>query len=481
MKNKTKIVLEWTIFSILALIFFLFASLFFYQKAYAGKIYNNVTVAGIDLSGKTKKQATYIVENSLTSVLSKEVTFVADEAELKIPVSETGLSFNIEETVENAYQAGRDVSFIKELYFSAITVIVNSDLDVSATINEENFNKLIAEKIPGLNKEPKDAEIVIDSGSVSISTEESGQAVDTENIKNELIEIGKEKENATDLTITLLTTPANPEVLSANLADSEATAENYISKTMTLTYEGRSYSPTKAEIGLWLTFTKNAKFTYDVSLNDSAIKIYLTKVAKNFEVQKKDKRINASDNSVIEEGVEGKYLDKDGALAQIKSQLKKSDNFVVVLVTNLEAPSEVKVYPAEGFVPGRFEGKYIDVDFTQQKLCMIEGNNIISCHLISSGKASMPTPTGTHYINNKNSRAWSATYGLYMPFWQGLEGDNIDPRYGFHELPEWPNGTKEGENHLGIPVSHGCIRLGVGPAEALYNWTEIGTPVYAHK
>lgn len=49
--------------------------------------------------------------------------------------------------------------------------------------------------------------------------------------------------------------------------------------------------------------------------------------------------------------------------------------------------------------------------------------------------------------------------------------------FGIHELPVWPDGIKEGENHLGTPVSHGCVRLGVGPAEFLYNWTPIGTPV----
>jgi lipoprotein-anchoring transpeptidase ErfK/SrfK len=30
---------------------------------------------------------------------------------------------------------------------------------------------------------------------------------------------------------------------------------------------------------------------------------------------------------------------------------------------------------------------------------------------------------------------------------------------------------------LGIPVSHGCVRLGIGPAKQVYEWTEVGTPV----
>ena len=91
---------------------------------------------------------------------------------------------------------------------------------------------------------------------------------------------------------------------------------------------------------------------------------------------------------------------------------------------------------------------------------------------ISSGKYSMQTPKGNFKIDNKALRAWSK-YGLWMPYWMSLKNGY----FGIHELPEWPNGTKEGENHLGIPVSHGCVRLGVGPAKFLYDWASIGTPV----
>ena len=87
---------------------------------------------------------------------------------------------------------------------------------------------------------------------------------------------------------------------------------------------------------------------------------------------------------------------------------------------------------------------------------------------ISSGKYSMQTPKGNFKIDNKALRAWSK-YGLWMPYWMSLKNGY----FGIHELPEWPNGTKEGENHLGIPVSHGCVRLGVGPAKFLYDWRRL--------
>ncbi len=89
----------------------------------------------------------------------------------------------------------------------------------------------------------------------------------------------------------------------------------------------------------------------------------------------------------------------------------------------------------------------------------------------------MDTPKGKHQIYNKHPRAWSNKYGLYMPYWMAI---TTDGRFGIHELPEWPGGYKEGQNHLGIKVSHGCVRLGVGPAKVVYNWADIGTPVIVY-
>lgn len=117
--------------------------------------------------------------------------------------------------------------------------------------------------------------------------------------------------------------------------------------------------------------------------------------------------------------------------------------------------------------------KTILIDTRKQELYQQLNGITIRTHTVSTGKPSMPTLKGEYRIGNKHPRAWSRMYGLWMPFWLGLRGTRI----GIHELPEWPNGYKEGANHLGTPVSHGCIRLGIGAAKIVYDWTEIDTKV----
>ncbi len=116
--------------------------------------------------------------------------------------------------------------------------------------------------------------------------------------------------------------------------------------------------------------------------------------------------------------------------------------------------------------------KRIEINTEEQTLSYFLDGVKLNEFLISSGKASTPTEKGTFNIINKSIKAWSP-YGLWMPYWMGLK----DGSFGLHQLPVWPNGYREGENHLGVPVSHGCIRLGIKPSEILYNWAEIGTPV----
>lgn len=120
--------------------------------------------------------------------------------------------------------------------------------------------------------------------------------------------------------------------------------------------------------------------------------------------------------------------------------------------------------------------KRIEITLKTQKLAYYFGDVKLGEFKVSTGKRSTPTPTGTFAIQGKNKRAWSSSARLYMPWWMSLGRG-----YGIHELPEWPGGMKEGANHLGIPVSHGCIRLGVGPAKILYDWAPEGTQVVIKK
>lgn len=145
---------------------------------------------------------------------------------------------------------------------------------------------------------------------------------------------------------------------------------------------------------------------------------------------------------------------------------------------SLKKDGENVIWELSGLAKIRAEqGKLITIDLSDQKLSYFQDGFRINSFLVSTGRWNFPTPIGEFAIQNKIPRAYSRRYNLYMPWWMAF----YQGQYGIHELPEWANGAKEGENHLGTPVSHGCIRLGVGPAKTLYDWARVGTRVIVQK
>ncbi|MCU0680079.1 MAG: L,D-transpeptidase [Planctomycetes bacterium] len=129
----------------------------------------------------------------------------------------------------------------------------------------------------------------------------------------------------------------------------------------------------------------------------------------------------------------------------------------------------------KGFDPTKKDAvlkQELEVSLKEQKLFYIVGGIKYKEFKVSTGKKSTPTPIGTFKIINKHPKAWSS-YGLWMPYWLGLGKG----KFGIHELPVWPNGYREGEDHLGKPVSHGCIRLGVNNAKYIYDLAKVGMTV----
>lgn len=144
---------------------------------------------------------------------------------------------------------------------------------------------------------------------------------------------------------------------------------------------------------------------------------------------------------------------------------------------NKDGRVEVVTGPRKFIWEGRRDlYKYIDLDLTNNRLYVYENGRKRFEAITSDGRPGMPTPSGEFRVLSKEERHWSAKYGLWMPYSLKFHPGG----FYIHRLPEWPSGYVEGENHLGIDVSHGCVRVGYKEAKILYDMVEVGTPVIIH-
>ena len=105
------------------------------------------------------------------------------------------------------------------------------------------------------------------------------------------------------------------------------------------------------------------------------------------------------------------------------------------------------------------DGRHVEADLTRQVLAEIEpGGRVRSIYTMSSGKPSTPTVIGRF-------RVYSKTPGVNS---EGMVDSNYFIRgYAIHGYAEVPT----------YAASHGCLRIPIPDAPAVYGWIQEGTPV----
>lgn len=146
--------------------------------------------------------------------------------------------------------------------------------------------------------------------------------------------------------------------------------------------------------------------------------------------------------------------------------------------------------------------KRLLVDLSDQTMQIMLGDHEIRKIKISSGAGDTPTPVGTHTIIGKQDvRIGGAKPHYIMPRFQMLSvNGRAFTGYGIHALPSLGSSTlrakiktlqrqglpvphslyendtmwTEAWDHLGRPVSHGCMRVSPDDADFLFEFTEVG-------
>ena len=107
----------------------------------------------------------------------------------------------------------------------------------------------------------------------------------------------------------------------------------------------------------------------------------------------------------------------------------------------------------------RGDGRHVEADLSRQVLAEIEaGGRVRSIYTISSGKPSTPTVLGRFRVYEKTPGENS----------EGMVDSNYFIRgYAIHGYAEVPT----------YAASHGCLRVPIPDAPAIYSWVQVGTPV----
>ena len=107
-------------------------------------------------------------------------------------------------------------------------------------------------------------------------------------------------------------------------------------------------------------------------------------------------------------------------------------------------------------------GKHVEFDWSRQVLVLADRGRPYRVYHVSSGKPSTPTVFGSYrfYSQTPGTNSHGMVYSSYF-----IGG------YAIHGYASVPN----------FPASHGCLRVPIPNAVSIYNWIDLGDPIYTYQ
>ena len=469
---------------VLVLLIVYIGSLVAIPIAYSKKILPKVSVAGINLGGTDIGQAKNILAYESQNFEKMRVHLKYGKKIFAPALSQLGVSVDVDQTIQKAYQYGRDTNFFTKLKNHFALLAKQTEVLYVIKVDEKKYNGYFRKLAKYVKRPPVNARLEIIGNEIKFIPGKIGMTLDPESAKAEIIESLTRGDIKTYL---LHIKKDEPYIQEPQTENAKMTAEEWMKAKITInifydqkaeqTRKDQSFSLSCTDIGQWITF-KEGVTELEAGLSSNAISGWLADVNSQATIPAINNKVNIANGKeeLLSKGKAGQGLETKALVIKVAAAVKSGEGIFKIKTKPLPPQNEI----IGGVIPGRFKGKYIEVVLSQQKMYVFDGKKLISTFLVSTGKVSKPTPVGTFKILTKTTWA-SCTPSpteyrtCYMPY--SMFFTNLG--HAIHALPII-DGYQEGMWHLGVRVSHGCIRLAPDAAVTMYNWTPVGTPVIIH-
>jgi vancomycin resistance protein YoaR len=169
--KKFKISFKWLL-ALVAVFFILIgavsAGFLYVQAEYQDKIYPGVKINDMDLGGKTKQEAISKLNKEITELGQKGIRFIYEDTEIAVEpnlssfgpdLAYTVYSYDVEKTVEKAYQIGRNDNWRKNILTKIDTFRNGKQITADYNIKEKEIKEILEEEFSGYAEPAKNASL----------------------------------------------------------------------------------------------------------------------------------------------------------------------------------------------------------------------------------------------------------------------------------------------------------------------------------
>lgn len=342
----------------IVIIFFIVSALlvlsyFIFEYTYKNRIYPGIFLGEIELSGLTKDQAVDILNAKVDAINQNGIVFKYESHQLNLfpqIISVEGdlayqlINFDVEKTIDSAYNFGRTDSFPVNLNDKLLTLLKKKGIKILFSINEQEITDMLENKFNEFSKPVKDAKLVYTTSynwpyiNFSVEEEEAGTKIQYE----ESVDILKEhlaKLNTASIDLNVF--PEFPKIYKKDCLNIETKADNLLQKApLVLNYGNKKWYINKNDLISWLVLQLNGEVNNSnevvVGLDRNMLEYYLSNtIAPEINEEPFDAKFEIKDGRVVEfqASQDGLELNINASVQKIAYEFLANNNSQVELIS----------------------------------------------------------------------------------------------------------------------------------------------------
>ena len=420
-----------------------------YAAHYDGRAVPGTTVAGTDVSGKSREQVVAAIENRAKSAkvdISGDVTASASLADL-------GTTVDAQATADAVMARGDSLG--EKLQ----ALVSKGEVPVVTTTNTTTVSSYATSLIPEDRAKARNATVVLSEDGTTFSTTSAsnGASLDVNALEQAA------QKAATSLgssSVSLTMTDAAPKVSDDEAQKVADKANNWVSQDVTITLDEDSYTAENTDKASWIKVTNSAESAPTIAVDSAKVSQWVQAQAEEAKVEPVtgQRNVNAS-GKVVSTPTEA----KDG---------KTVNNADTVAKSITESFGSDKAYT------GTFETTAVKAEWKERT--------------IAAGAENLPyqAAPGEKWVDlNLSNKTVTGTYKVYLQYEsQTMRGENADGSPYVAEDVPWVSYFYSGyafhgagwRSSYGYSGSHGCVNMPVSEAQWIYNWVDTNTVVQSH-
>ncbi len=225
-------------------------SLYGFRFKYDDNVYPGVNVSGVSLGGLSEADARSELEAEANRIESTRAYFDYGSQHWAPTLAELGVSVDVDTTLANAMQVGREADGNARLSSSIDTLRQTTTIPLEISVSTDALEAWALDVDDQLGIRPRNASLVVENGATVLTEEANGTVVDLESLQQI---VDQSVRSLTAPTAPLPVEDFLPTVYAADLQNAKATLDQALAKSVAVKWDESTWEIPAAEFGSFVS------------------------------------------------------------------------------------------------------------------------------------------------------------------------------------------------------------------------------------